>query len=216
MLGRQAKIVSPATLRRMLAYARQARRSPHRARGWLVRSPGALWPARLRPSPWRPLGRFQRSWTLRARASAGKRRETPTGAGLAAVSDTRRTLARLCFDIIGLFPLLRPPIREQHRPIPEGVSLAKSKAITATSFVHLVGAGEQRQRTRETRGLSGLHAGLQRMDRRLPRVRYCCGPTSRNRVDVTWCELSGVSRERRSAKAMRHLARRSNPRALPA
>ena len=33
----------------------------------------------------------------------------------AAVSDTGRTLARLRFDIVGLFPLLTPPIREQYR-----------------------------------------------------------------------------------------------------
>ncbi len=35
--------------------------------------------------------------------------------GRAAVSDTGRTPTRLLSDIIGLFPLLTPPIREQYR-----------------------------------------------------------------------------------------------------
>jgi hypothetical protein len=34
-----------------------------------------------------------------------------------AVSDTGRTPARIRFDIVGLFPLLRPPIREQYLSI---------------------------------------------------------------------------------------------------
>jgi hypothetical protein len=46
-------------------------------------------------------------------ARAGKRRETPTDAGLSAVSDTGRTLTRLRIDILGLFPLLRPPLENE-------------------------------------------------------------------------------------------------------
>jgi hypothetical protein len=43
-----------------------------------------------------------------------QRRETPMDAGRAAVSDTGRTPAQLRFDIVDLFPLLRPSIRERN------------------------------------------------------------------------------------------------------
>src|SRR5271165_1333213 len=50
----------------------------------------------------------------RSRRGEGERAARPTKAGLTAVSDTGRTPTRLPFDIIGLFPLLRPPIREHN------------------------------------------------------------------------------------------------------
>ena len=120
------------------------------------------------------------------------------------------------FVLTSLAYAAQAPIREHHRPIPEVVPAGEIESNHRHLICSPVGADEQRQRTRETRGLRGLHAGLQRMDRRLPRVQHCCGPTSRKSRRCHLVRFSGVSRERRSAKAMRHPARRSNPHALPA
>jgi hypothetical protein len=47
--------------------------------------------------------------------------ERPGKPRLAAVPDTLRTLAHFCFDIVDLFPLRRPPIREQYPSTPVGL-----------------------------------------------------------------------------------------------
>ena len=74
---------------------------------WQAFAPKVKTPA----PPWRAARRSAPGWRgAISTARPGKPRP-------AAVPDTWRTLANRRFDIIGLFPLPRPPIREQNRRI---------------------------------------------------------------------------------------------------